>query len=80
MLIVFNPLNETLKDISLDLDFYYTGARDKIQVKHEEENHYQTLLLEDTFYYTFTFDMAARNLSYWSFKCDDKKIPAFLNE
>ena len=69
MLIVFNPKNEALEDISLDLSFYYAGARDAIRVKHEEEEDYQTLKLEDAFYYTFTFDMPARNLSYWTFEC-----------
>ena len=68
MLIIFNPLNETLSDQQLDINLYYTGAKDTVYIKHEE-NEYEQISLYDEYYYTLSFDMPARNLSYWLFNC-----------
>ena len=79
MLIVFNPLDETLYDVSLDLDFYYSGAKDTIYMSHEEENQYRALKLRESYHYTLTFDINAKSISYWTFKSKHPEMSSSKN-
>merc|ERR1712218_7355 len=72
--IVFNPINADLKDVSLDLNFYYTGAQDVIYMRYQEEEEYTTLKLVNGYEYTLTFDIGARGISYWTFIKEDPQI------
>merc|ERR1712228_731445 len=66
---IARPKNETLANQTLEINLYYTGAKDAILMKREEEEKYSQISLYDEYYYTLTFDMPARNLSYWLFDC-----------
>merc|ERR550525_1296216 len=73
ILIVFNPVDEYLDTVSLDLSFYYTGAEDTIYAKYGEESEWQLLHLTDSYEYTLTFDMEPRDISYWTFSLENPR-------
>ena len=69
MLIIFNPLNETIKNESLDINLYYTGAKNSIFIKYQEAKTYNKITLYDEYYYTLNFNVSPRNLTYYLFNC-----------
>ena len=69
-LVIFNPLNQTLRNQSLNINLYYTGAKNSINMKREEANNYHKIDLYDEYYYTLYYDINRRNLTYYVFDCN----------
>eukprot|EP01084_Bolivina_argentea_P272528 464033_1 len=72
LLIVFNPLNQTLIQQYIDLDLYYTGAKNTIYIAYQEERPFKQITLNNQYKYTLNFNISARNISYWVFNCNQQ--------
>ncbi len=60
LLVIFNPLNHPLIDQYLDIDLYYTGAKNKIYITYQEERPFKSITLTDQYHYSLNFNISAR--------------------
>ena len=71
---VFNPLTRKVTNQVMEVNLYYTGAKDSIWVSHEDGKYEQVNLFNE-YYYLLNVTMNAQNITYFVFNCDLNRNP-----
>lgn len=68
MLIVFNPLQKSIINASIDLSMYYSGAKNEILMSFMDGD-YQQMSLTNEYELSLKVTLTARSISWWVFSC-----------